>query len=519
MARERGNLSRKQSVLALSISTMWSKLFGFLREMLTAYYFGAGVVKDAFNVSQAIPGRIGGAFFGAINNSLIPYLIHLKSDEGDEAFWKAYSSIYRWLITVLFVFVALMMILPQPFIAVLAPGFYKDPQRLSLTMFFIRFTALVFLFQVLSSMQISLLQIFENFIPQIGINIFASAAGVLVLAAAGLLHGATPSALALSALATGIVTFAVAYYTAIPYRANMTRERLWNKYVSDYLRFLLPVLINQIVIISYALVDQLMASFLPVGNISALNYASLLYNLPITLFVTPITSVLYPSISNFSASQDWNGQADVVSRGTQLIWLIVVPCTVGLAVLSLPIVKLIYMRGAFDITAAKLTSGALLYYSLGIPFLSLQTLLTMAFLAEKDTITPLIRDIIGVLLNATLNYIFGIRLRMYAAGFALGTAISWTVLCLWLYNSWTRRHRIRIFAIAGKIWKSTLGSLIMFLFIIAWQHYIPYERLHLIILIICSAVVYFASLLVLRDENMRDLTRQAISKVSSYIKH
>jgi len=56
-------LSKKQSVVALSVSTMWSKVFGFFREMLTAFYFGAGVVKDAFNVSQAIPTRIGSAFF------------------------------------------------------------------------------------------------------------------------------------------------------------------------------------------------------------------------------------------------------------------------------------------------------------------------------------------------------------------------------------------------------------------------------------------------------------------------
>jgi len=41
---------------------MWSKLFGFLKEMLTAYYFGAGVMKDAFNESQVIPTRIGTAF-------------------------------------------------------------------------------------------------------------------------------------------------------------------------------------------------------------------------------------------------------------------------------------------------------------------------------------------------------------------------------------------------------------------------------------------------------------------------
>jgi len=76
---------------------MWSKLFGFLREMLTAFYFGAGVVKDAFNVSQAIPGRIGSAFFGAINSSLVAYLIHLRSQRGEKALWKAYSGICRWL--------------------------------------------------------------------------------------------------------------------------------------------------------------------------------------------------------------------------------------------------------------------------------------------------------------------------------------------------------------------------------------------------------------------------------------
>jgi len=56
------NLSKKQSVVDLSISNMWSKLFGFLKEMLTAYYFGAGVMKDAFNESQVIPTRIGTAF-------------------------------------------------------------------------------------------------------------------------------------------------------------------------------------------------------------------------------------------------------------------------------------------------------------------------------------------------------------------------------------------------------------------------------------------------------------------------
>jgi len=510
------NLSKKQSVVALSVSTMWSKVFGFFREMLTAFYFGAGVVKDAFNVSQAIPSRIGSAFFGAINSSLVPYLIHLRTDEGEEAFWKAYYSIYRWLVTLLLVFTALMMILPQPFIAILAPGFYNDPQRLSLTMFFIRFTALIFLFQVLSSMQITLLQIFENFLPQIGINLFSSASGVLVLALAGVLHGATPTTLAISALTTGFVTFGIAYWTALPYKANLKSSGLWNKYVSDYLKFLLPVLAGQVIVISFTLVDQLIASFLPVGNISALNYASLLYNLPITLFAVPITSVLYPTISNASANMDWSEQARTVGRGIQLIWLIVLPSAVGLATLSLPIVKLVYMRGAFDITAATLTSGALLFYALGIPFLGVQNLLAMVFLAEKDNITPLKRNIFGIALNAFLDYLFGIRLHMNAAGFAIGTAISWTVLCLWLYVSWAHRHNIRIWDILKALWKSTAASLLMLGVILLWQCYLPFEGLHLILLILVAALAYFGGLLLLKDENIQDLVGMALNTIKKH---
>ena len=81
------NLSKKrQSVVALSVSTMWSKVFGFLRKMLTAYYFGAGVLEAAFNLSQAMATRTGSAFSRAINNSLLPPLIYLTNYEEEEAF-------------------------------------------------------------------------------------------------------------------------------------------------------------------------------------------------------------------------------------------------------------------------------------------------------------------------------------------------------------------------------------------------------------------------------------------------
>ena len=176
-------------------------------------------------------------------------------------------------------------------------------------------------------------------------------------------------------------------------------------------------------------------------------------------------------------------------------------------------IKLVYMCGAYDIAAATLTSRAFLFYTLGVPFLGLQNLLAIVFLSEKDNITPLKRNIFGIVLNAFLNYFFGIRLHMNAAGFAIGTAISWTVLCLWLYMSWTRRHQISTWGIVKALWKSTSAAVLMLAVILLWKLYLPYEGLHLILLIVVAALVYFAGLLLLKDENMKDLTKQVLNRI------
>jgi len=102
---------------------------------------------------------------------------------------------------------------------------------------------------------------------------------------------------------------------------------------------------------------------------------------------------------------------------------------------------------------------------------------------------------------------------MNAAGFAIGTAISWTVLCLWLYVSWARRHQIQTLRIIKALWKSTAAAVLMLLVILVWKLYLPHEGLHLIVLIVVAALVYFAGLLLLKDQNMQDLTKQALNKI------
>jgi len=63
------------------------------------------------------------------------------------------------------------------------------------------------------------------------------------------------------------------------------------------------------------------------------------------------------------------------------------------------------------------------------------------------------------------------------------------------------------------LWKSTAAALLMLLVILVWKLYLPYEGLHLIVLIVVAALVYFMGLLLLKDQNMQDLTKQALNKI------
>jgi len=79
--------------------------------------------------------------------------------------------------------------------------------------------------------------------------------------------------------------------------------------------------------------------------------------------------------------------------------------------------------------------------------------------------------------------------------------------------SWAHSHQIKTLGIIKALWKSTAAAVLMLLVILVWKLYLPYEGLNLIVLIVVAALVYFAGLLLLRDENMQDLTKQAINKI------
>jgi len=176
-----------------------------------------------------------------------------------------------------------------------------------------------------------------------------------------------------------------------------------------------------------------LASSLAEGTISALNYASRLNWLPYGLVAISIVTVLYPSITEFAVKGEEERIGAAVGRGLQLLAFIMIPSTFGLSLLRVPIVRLAFERGAFSPEDTLLTANALLFYSLGLVWISWRELLNRTFFAFQDTATAMKIGVVSMVANIGFNLAL-IRPLGYR-GLALGTSLAaFTAVCLLLYR-------------------------------------------------------------------------------------
>ncbi|HPR17632.1 MAG TPA: murein biosynthesis integral membrane protein MurJ, partial [Candidatus Cloacimonadota bacterium] len=170
------------------------------------------------------------------------------------------------------------------------------------------------------------------------------------------------------------------------------------------------------------IVDTILASLLATGSIAALGYGNRLMQLPMGIFGVAAGVAVLPLFSRFVAEKDWNGFRESLRFSTISLSFIMLPITAIIAGLGKDIIRLFFMRGAFDIKSVNMTYSALLCYSLGILFYSLNRLIIPAFYANKDTKTPVKVSILIVFINVILNLILMQVLQL--AGLALATSLS-----------------------------------------------------------------------------------------------
>ncbi|MDR1774337.1 MAG: murein biosynthesis integral membrane protein MurJ, partial [Clostridioides sp.] len=421
-----------KAAIWIMLATMLSKILGFVREQVLAYYYGTSMVKDVFVLTVGIPGLIIAIIGSAVATTFIPLYFQSKEKKGDEGALKFTNNILNICYVIAIIIAIVGLLFTKQFVTVFAVGFRSDPEKFAMAVKFTRIMISGVLFISGSKLIGAYLQVNNSFaIPSLvglpySIIIILS---TIVSAVTNKLYILPVGALI--AMASQLI-FQLPFAKKLSYKyeayINFKDDSI-KKMLSMIMPMLLGVSIGQINVY----VDKLLATTLATGKLSALDYASKLNDFVIALFVTSIVTAVYPKLSKLTNKKDKKGFIETVVTSSNFIILVVLPISVGFIVFAEPIVRILFERGKFNAESTQLTRTALRLYATGLTFLGIRDILYRVFYSMGDTKTPMINSSIALICNIVLNFTlikpFGYK------GLAFSTSIATMITVALLFVS------------------------------------------------------------------------------------
>jgi putative peptidoglycan lipid II flippase len=169
-------------------------------------------------------------------------------------------------------------------------------------------------------------------------------------------------------------------------------------------------------------IDRIFASRLAEGSISGLAYALRLIELPKEILVGAFSVVLFPLFSRLAAKGQYDELGDKLIDSMRLAFFVLLPVSVGMALLGEPFVRLVFQRGAFGEQSVQYTVSAMLLYTPTIWALGLTSIMAAGFIAMKNTKTPVIAGFIRLAFK--IGLVFSLIGAYKLSGIALATSVS-----------------------------------------------------------------------------------------------
>lgn len=389
----------------IGLGNLLSGGLGLVREQVIAANFGATAQTDAYVVARTVPLILYDLLVGSvITAAFVPVFVQFAGDE--RQLWRVVSAIFTLAVLALVVVAGVMAIFSDQLVFVLAGGWAPDQRDLGTQLMRIALVSVVF--QGLAGVLTSVLYAQNRFtLPAfavatynvgviVGVTLLARVIGVQAIVL-GLIIGAVGQLLLQAA---GLGHFWVAFRPRVDLKDPAVRR---------VLALYAPVAAGMLVTIAGYVIDRNLASRLPHGNLSAMQYATMIIQFPLGIVGLAASYAVLPTLSRFGEGEGRNAQGyrDTLLFGVNLILLLMVPALVGALVLAEPVVGLLLQRGAFTAADTTLTAQILRAYAPQLPFTAIDYLLIAAFYARQNTRTPVLVGVsaTGVYLVVALSLI------------------------------------------------------------------------------------------------------------------
>ncbi|WP_300277907.1 murein biosynthesis integral membrane protein MurJ [Peptacetobacter sp.] len=440
-----------KATIGLFIVTMISKVFGFARETILVSVHGAGMVTDAFITSMNIPTVIFSTIGSALATTFIPMYYTVEKDLGKEGTDKFVNNIFNIIVIISLLLSIIGYIFSDELVKIFAMSYTGE--KLKLASEFTRIMIWGMVFIGLSNIMTCLMNINSKFIVPSLTGIPFNIIIILGIYLSAKYDVRLMPIFTLVGMASQFLfQVPVSYKDGYRYKFYINIK---DKYIKKMLILVIPVFIGVGVNQLNTVVDKTLASTLGNGIITILNSASILNTFVIGVFISSIQSVVYPLLSKLSSEGNGKAATSIIRKSVNVVIILMVPITIGIIVLSVPIVQLAFERGKFDHNATLLTASALSYYAIGLTASGLRNILGNVFYSFGDTKTPMRNGMIAMFMNICMNLIF-IKF-MGHCGLAFATSISATICILLLFIS--LKKKIKYFG-QDKILITTIKSII-----------------------------------------------------------
>ena len=216
---------------------------------------------------------------------------------------------------------------------------------------------------------------------------------------------------------------------------------LKDKYLKEMFIIAFPAIIGgSLEQINY-LIDKTVASRIGIkGGITLLNYSSKL-NLAISgILISSLLVVFFPRISKLVTKNDRITLKNEILNTISFTMIVSIPISILILILRYEIISFLFQRGNFNESNTIITAKCLLCYNIAFSFIGLREILSRIFYALKDTKTPVINSVIGVILNVFLNLVLSKYLGL--PGIALATTISIIFTVILLFFTLYKKYKV-----------------------------------------------------------------------------
>ena len=478
--------------------TLISRILGYVRDILIAIFLGTSLFADAFFVAFRLPNTFRRLFAeGTFNAAFIPSYAGALSKNKIEANNFA-KNIFNLLFLILLFFILIAEIFMPQLIFLIAPGFYKDPEKLKLAIDLSRITFPFLFFICLASFFGAILNSYNKFAAAAAAPIILNVILIASLFFSKWLNVSDVFTLSYAVSFAGFLQLIILFFFVKKnFTPILSLKIKINEEVKLFFKKLLPSIFSSGVTQINILVGTIIASF-QAGAVSYLYYADRVYQINLAVAGIAVGTVMLPELSKHVKNNMLDKINNLQNRALELCLFLSIPAATALVLASEQIITSLFGYGSFDSTSVNNTAIALTFFAFGVPAFSILKIFSNYFFARNDTKTPFHLSVISVILNIIISISFFSKLGFIIIPIATSISSWINVFCHYYFIKKRNLHyfdKTFIYKFPRIILSVVVMGVVLYLLLGFFSDKFNYNEswkfIYLFIIVIISLLSYF----------------------------